>query len=158
MRVRGFHKRVEIWQNESVFDGVSGYINTPIMIATVWAKIETINNRRLGNLASDLGIEDRNNTIIITLRKRDDITYNSINQFVKYGGFIYNIQTEPINTDFDNSYVMLFATRQDADDVGVVTPKDEPQVVYTNYVNYSLNNGAVSTNDVCLKDYVYSLF
>lgn len=125
MRGRRFRKRVELWQTAEVFDGVSGYTNSETLITTLWSNISTLNAKQSASLNGDLGVNDGSNTIVITLRKRSDITYNSVNQFFKYNGFRYDVQKEPINDDFNNSYVTLIATRQQIESVSELTPFDE---------------------------------
>lgn len=125
MRARRFRKRVELWQTESYEDGYGGNLESDYLITTIWANISTLDTKSNVSLGNDLGVSDRSNTIVITLRKRSDITYNSVNQYIKYSGYRYVIQKEPINEDFNNSYITLLATRQQVDGVSELTPFDE---------------------------------
>ena len=158
MRARSFQKRVELWQTEEYADEISGYLNKDILITTVWAKVSTLDkNRRFSSTTADLGVEDRSNTIVVEFRKRADITYNPINQFLKYRGFKYNIQAQPTNTDFDNSYIVIIATREANKEVTELTPDNSSNTVYTNYVNRGVFNDAEEINNVCLLDYIVSI-
>ena len=86
MRSRKLSKRIEIWQTSNVSDGFGGNTVAETLIASSWAEIITLNNT---NRSTDIGITSATNTIKIKLRKRKDITYNSINQYIKYRGFKY---------------------------------------------------------------------
>lgn len=158
MRARRFRKRVELWQTESYEDGYGGNLERDYLITTMWANISTLDTKSNVSLGNDLGVADRSNTIVITLRKRSDITYNSVNQFIKYSGYRYVIQKQPINDDFNNSYVTLLATRQQVDEVSELTPFDEYLPAYTNYVNRAVEDGGSATSDACLLAYVQTLF
>lgn len=158
MRARRFRKRIELWQTEEVFDGVSGNTNKDILITSLWSNISTLNDRRNKALGSDLGFEDKSNTIVIKLRRRKDITYNSVNQFFKYNSYKYVVQAEPVNIDFDNSYVTLLATRQYDNEVSSLEPIPDANVVYTNYVNEAILNGFTEVNNTCLQTYIGTLF
>lgn len=158
MRARGFHKRVELWQTEEVFDGVSGDTNKDILITSLWASVSTISDRKSSKIGSDLGFEDRSNAILIKLRKRIDITYNSVNQFFKYNGYRYVVQAEPVNIDFDNSYVTILAVRQYDNNITSLEPIPDANVVYTNYVNEAVLKGFVEVNNECLATYINTLF
>jgi SPP1 family predicted phage head-tail adaptor len=155
MRARSFQKRIELWQTEEVFDGVSGNTNKDVLITSIWANVSTLNdNKRNNALAEGLGVEDRSNTIVVKLRRRADITYNSVNQFLKYRGFKYIIQSQPTNIDFDNSYVVILATRQSVNEVSELTPDNSSNTVYTNYVNNSIENGSEATSNDCLLTFI----
>lgn len=155
MRARSFQKRIELWQEEEYEDSYSGNLVRDILITSVWANVSTLNdNKRNSALTEGLGVEDRSNTIVVKLRKRADITYNSVNQFFKYRGFKYIIQSQPTNVDFDNSYVVIVATRQSVNEVAELTPDNSANTVYTNYVNSSLEDGSEATSNDCLLTYI----
>lgn len=125
MRCRQFRKRVEFWQTSEVSDGVGGYTVSETLITSSWANVSTMNEKANNSLSNELGVADRSNTIVIKLRKRNDITYNSINQFIKYRGLKYVIQSAPTNIDFNDSYITILATRQQLSSVTELTPFDE---------------------------------
>ena len=112
MRARAFNKRIEIWGNTRVSDGFGGYTNTQALIATSWAKLETFNvSKRSGN-ATDFGLIDLNNAINITLRDRKDLTIDPKNNYVKYRGDKYIINTAPVNVNFKDNLIKFVATKE----------------------------------------------
>jgi head-tail adaptor len=111
MRSRGFNKRVEIWVTTPVSNGFGGYTNTEVLLNTSWAKIETVKPNR-GDLNLDNGILDASNSIIVTLRKREDLTYDMQTQFIKYRGDKYIINSFPANIDFKDNLLKLICTKE----------------------------------------------
>ena len=109
-RNRAFNKRIEIWQTTNVADGYGGYTTTNLKIAESWAKIQTTDIREGAEL-SVIGVNDPTKAIRITLRHRNDITYNAKNMYVVYGGNTYAITTEPIVRDFMGSFIEIIAVR-----------------------------------------------
>ena len=119
---RRFSKIVELWQTAFVFDGFSG--KTPgedVLLTKSWAEIKTANaTSRFRN--TDNGITSNTNQIIITTRKRKDVTYNSINQFIVYRGEKYTISNQPYEVDFDNSLIEIVATKNAVKSVTEIVP------------------------------------
>lgn len=113
MRARFYSKVVEFWQTLNVADGYGGYTVTEMLITKAWCNIKTAsNNSRYVSRLTELGITDPVNAIIINLRHRIDVDYNAINQFIKYRGVKYIIQTAPTNINFENAEIELIATRE----------------------------------------------
>ena len=110
MRARGLNKKVEIWGNTSISDNFGGYIVEDALVATSWAKIETA--KTSASKLNDLGLNDMTFNIIVTMRKRNDLSYDSINQFIKYRDEKYMFIVSPINTDFTDSFITLIATKE----------------------------------------------
>ena len=108
MRSRKLSKRIEIWQTSNVSDGFGGNTVDETFIASSWAEIITLNNT---NRSTDIGITSATNTIKVRLRKRKDLTYNSINQYIKYRGFKYIIQNQPFNVGFRDDVVEILAVK-----------------------------------------------
>ena len=111
MRSRGFNKRIEIWQNTSVDDGFGGYTDTTALLTTSWAKIETVKPNR-GDLNTNIGILDASNSVILTLRKREDLNYNMTTMFMKYRGEKYIINSFPANIDFKDNLIKIVCTKE----------------------------------------------
>jgi SPP1 family predicted phage head-tail adaptor len=111
MRARGFNKRVEIWGTSNVSDGFSGYTVEETLLTTSWAKIDTVKPNR-GDLTTDIGILDASNSIIVTLRKREDITYDMQTQFIKYRGEKYIINSYPANIDFKDNLIKIVCVKE----------------------------------------------
>ena len=80
---RKLSKRFELWQTSSVDDGFGGEISSyDILITSSWAEIKTMNAGKM-NRSTDNGITSATNVIVIKTRKREDLTYNNINQYIK---------------------------------------------------------------------------
>lgn len=125
MRARFYNKVIEFWQTSNISDGYGGLTTTDIFIAKSWCNVKTAsNNSRYVSRLTDLGITDPTSAIIINLRYRSDIDYNAINQFIKYRGDKYVIQTTPTNIDFRNTEIELIATRQSTDEVPIYVYND----------------------------------
>lgn len=123
MRARKYTRVIEIWQTSSVADGYGGSTVSETFITKSWANIRTVgNNSRYVQRLTDLGITDPTSAIIVNLRQRNDITYNAINQFIKYRGVKYVIQNAPTNIDFMDSEIEIIATRDTTDSVSEITP------------------------------------
>ena len=110
MRSRKLSKRIEIWQTSNVSDGFGGNTIAETLITSSWAEVITLNNT---NRSTDIGITSATNTIKIKLRKRKDITYNSINQYIKYRGFKYIIQNQPFNVGFKDEVIEILAVKEE---------------------------------------------
>ncbi len=110
MRSRKLSKRIEIWQTSNVSDGFGGNTVAETLIASSWAEIITLNNT---NRSTDIGITSATNTIKVRLRKRNDLTYNSINQYLKYRGFKYIIQNQPFNVGFRDDVIEIIAVKEE---------------------------------------------
>ncbi len=123
MRNRQSRKRIEIYQTTTTVNEFGGRSTSDELITSSWANLTTLtNSRKYMSSSQNLGINDVSNTIVVKLRKRNDITYNAINQYIKYNGFRYNIITNPIDVDFNNSYIEFLATKQIANKVDVIAP------------------------------------
>lgn len=112
MRARGLNKRIEFYETTNVPDTFGGNTVSSALIATSWAKIETFNPGGRNSQTTDFGITNTQNAVIITTRKREDIDYTSINQYIMYRGNKYIISTAPTNINFEDSFIKFIATRQ----------------------------------------------
>lgn len=124
MGARRFNKRIEIWQTSTVSDGFSGNKDTDgIKITSSWAHIKTMGvNSKYASRNTSLGTTTTTNGIVIQLRKRNDIIYNSINQYIKYNGVEYIIQNEPLEVDFEKNIIEIVAVRENLESVTEITP------------------------------------
>lgn len=120
---REYNKRIEIWQTAVVDDGYGGDTVSETLIASSWAKVSSASNnaRSIGRL-TDLGITDPNNAIIVKLRHRNDLTYNAINQYLKYRGVKYIIQNDPTNIDFKDVDIEIIAVKEATTSVTEIQP------------------------------------
>ena len=109
MRARKYNKQIEFWQTTKVSDGFSGNVVTTELVAKSFCKI--ITNTNIYN-DKQFGLSETTNRIVIQLRKRNDITYNSKNQFVKYRGDNYIISSEPVNVGFEDREIQITLTKE----------------------------------------------
>jgi len=119
MRCRKLTKRIEIWQTSNVPNGFGGNSVAETLITSSWAEVITLNNT---NRSTDIGITSATNTIKLRLRKRKDITYNGINQFIKYRGYKYIIQNQPFNVGFRDEVIEIIAVKQEIKTVAETVP------------------------------------
>jgi len=131
MRSRALNKRIQIYSNDSASDGYGGYTVSENLIGSSWAKIETA--KTSASKLNELGLNDMTFNILVTLRKRNDITYDSINQFFVYRGYRYMFIVSPVETNFNDSFVTLIATR---DTEFITEPTDYNALDYT--IEFSL--------------------
>lgn len=119
MRARKYTKKIELWQTTKVVDGFGGNGITTELITSTWCEIITLDKLYRN---TDFGVTDTANTIVIRLRKRNDLTYNSLNQFFKYRGEKYLLQGTPINVGFEDREIQITLTRESVRGVNDITP------------------------------------
>ena len=144
---RWFNKRIEIWQSQSTSDGFGGATMQDIKITDAWAKITTTSQNG-GQELGEIGISDPMRSIKIMLRKRNDINYTAVNQFIIYQGQRYEVKTEPTDLDFNHSFIEFWATRVRSKNVETLKPLGW---FYENYEQYSKFNNATIESETCLK-------
>jgi head-tail adaptor len=110
LRSRRFKKRIEIFELTDVSDGFGGNTVSEAKIGESWANIRTLGNR---TDLTDFGINNTDLAVEIETRKRSDLTYNSINQLIKYKGDTYSIVSFPTDQDFKGSIIKFIAVKQD---------------------------------------------
>lgn len=118
---RNFNKVIEFWQTTNASDGFGGNTVSDVLITSSFAKVMTLGNKN-GYNSDNFGVIDKNNAILIHLRKRNDITYNAINQFIKYNGVKYIVKNEPTNIDFNDSYIQIIAVKEATKNVSEINP------------------------------------
>ena len=109
MKARNYTKRIGFYQTTAVADGYGGNTVSEALVATSWANIRTPKD---SHRLTDLGVIDPTSTIIITLRHRNDIDYNAVDQFIKYRGLNYIVKNAPTNIGFMDVDIEIIATRQ----------------------------------------------
>lgn len=119
MRARKYNKQIEIWQTTKVSDGFGGNTVTTELIAKSFCKIITNNNIYQNK---EFGLSETTNRIVVQLRKRNDITYNSKNQFVMYRGDKYIISSEPVNIGFEDREIQITLTKESPLSYSNITP------------------------------------
>lgn len=87
---RAYNKRIEIWGTTLVPDGFGGNYTENELITKSWARIES--SQKSARRLTELGINDATKAAIFYVRYRNDHQY-TINDFIKYKGKDYTIQT-----------------------------------------------------------------
>ena len=128
MRARKYNKRVELWQTAPSQNQYGGNVVTETLITRTWANIRTSNSL---SRSTDFGVTDTNDTIILTLRKRNDLTYNSLNQYFKYRGYKWIIQGTRINVGFEDREIQITLKRESIKDANIVPPIGGEAFPYT---------------------------
>jgi len=108
-RARKYNKKIELWQTSTVFDGYSGNATTSALIAHTWCEIKTNNSTYRD---TEFGKTETANRLVLTLRKKSNINYNSKTYFFKYRGETYNIVSEPINVNFEDREIQIIIELQ----------------------------------------------
>lgn len=109
MRARKYNKRIEVWQTANVSDGFGGNTATPSLVNNSWCKL--ITNEKANYRDTDFGETETYDRLIIQLRKRKDLVYNSKINFFKYRGVEYSMISEPINIGFEDREIQITLTR-----------------------------------------------
>jgi len=152
MRARQLNRKIEIWQTREVKDGFGGTKMYNEIITTSWAAVRT---QRDTSRDIEVGVGDYSERLEITLRYRNDIVYNSVNQFLIYRGVKYTFTMSPMNTDFNQAFVVLSASRQKTNSVPILEPiNKDVNTIFTNYKNRVLADGGIFEADDCVKDYI----
>lgn len=118
---RNFNKVIEFWQTTNVSDGFGGNTVSDVLITSSFANVMTLGNKN-GYNSDNFGVIYKSNAIVIQLRKRNDITYNALNQFIKYRGVRYIVKNEPTNIDFNDSYIQIIAVKEATKNVSEIDP------------------------------------
>lgn len=123
MRGRSLNKRIELWSVTSVADGFGGFTTSTALLSSSWANVKTFQPGRQNNI-SKFGLTDPQNTVIFTLRKRNDLDYNVENMYIKYRGVKYTISTSPTNVDFNDSTIIFMGVADSIkSNIETVTPE-----------------------------------
>jgi len=128
MRARKYTKKIEVWQTTKVSDGFGGNGVTNELLASSWCEILTP-DKLMRN--TDFGVTGTANTIIARLRKRNDLPYNSVNQFFVYRGDKYLLQGAPINVGFEDREIQITLTRENINGANELAPIGGDAFPYT---------------------------
>lgn len=107
MNSRQLNKRVEVFSAAGVSDGYGGSTVTETLVATSWAKIDTL---KPGFASLNYGLQEGSRSVEITMRKRDDLEIKAGVHSLRYRGKVYTIAHGPIEEGFRNRFITLVAT------------------------------------------------
>ena len=129
MRGRDFSKRIDIYEVAEVSNGYGGYTVSESLVTTTWAKIESVSQNER-NLA-EFGIDDPQNTVRITVRKRNDLDLSSEIHLIKYRSSDYILISAPTNTNFTDRFITFLAKRRSPSETQAVVAETQPTITVT---------------------------
>lgn len=148
-RARNLRKRIEIWQTTKVPDGFGGNTIDAVQLTQTWADIRTLSVENKYNVSpSEVGIFDPSTAIRVKVRKRRDLTYNAINQFIVYNGQQYLIVTNPTNPNFNNQYIEFIAALQATKNINPIAPIGGNRFPYTFNFLFDFQNKQDMVNQI----------
>ena len=156
MNARALNKRVQIYNVIKISDGFSGSTTYDQLISNSWANIETA--KTSASKLNEVGLDDMSLKLIITVRFRNDLPYNGVNQFIMYRGEKYSFTASPMDVNFSSSFVQLIATRNVISNSVVLSPIDaDSDTIFENYKNRTEANKGTLSSEQCTKDYINEL-
>ena len=108
MLSRKYTKAIEIWKTTTVSDGYGGNTVATALVYSVWANVETKKAYR----QNENGQNDNFVQTVFTIRNRYDIDLSVKDNFIKYNGLTYNIDSI-LNLDLNNIDVVIYGTQRD---------------------------------------------
>ena len=108
MIARKYTKRITIWQSTEVEDGYGGYTVTDALQYSFWANVETKRAFR----TNENGQNDNFVQVLFTIRNRYDIDISVKDNFIKYNGLVYNIDSV-MKIDLNNIDIQIYASQRD---------------------------------------------
>jgi len=102
MRSRELKKRIDIYSNGTSLDGFGGSVSTQTLIATTWAKLETLSP---GSIVHQFGDKIPERSVRVTMRKRIDLDLTGVGNFIKYKNKEYQINGGIIDTNFTGKFI-----------------------------------------------------
>ena len=108
MIARKYTKAIGIWKTTTVSDGYGGNTVTTALVYSVWANVNTKRAYR----QNENGQNDNFVQTIFTIRNRYDIDLSVKDNFIKYNGLVYNIDSI-LNKDLNNIDVEIYATQRE---------------------------------------------
>ena len=107
MIARKYTKAISIWRSIEQSDGFGGYTVTDELVYSVWANVET----KKASIVNEAGQRDNIVQTVFTIRNRYDIELSVKDNFIKYNGLIYNIDSI-LNLDLNNLDVEIYGTQR----------------------------------------------
>ena len=108
MIARKYNRAIGIWKTTTVSDGYGGNTVTAALVYSVWANVNTKRAYR----QNENGQNDNFVQTVFTIRNRYDIDLSVKDNFIKYNGLVYNIDSI-LNKDLNNIDVEIYATQRE---------------------------------------------
>ena len=107
MLSRKYTKAIGIWETTNVSDGFGGSTVTTALVYSVWANVET----KRASVLNENGQRDNIAQTVFTIRNRYDINFSVKDNFIKYNGLTYNIDSI-LNLDLNNIDIEIVASQR----------------------------------------------
>lgn len=104
---RKYTKIIKIWEATRVPDDYGGNTITTALSESIWANVTTKRATR----ENENGQNDNLVQTVFTVRNRYNLSLSVKDNFIKYGGLIYDIDGI-LNIDLDNIDVQILATQR----------------------------------------------
>ena len=108
MLSRKYSRAISIWKTTNVPDGYGGNTVTTALVYSVWANVSTKRAYR----QNENGQNDNFVQTVFTIRNRYNIALSIKDDFIKYNGLIYNIDSI-LNMDLNNIDIEIYATQRE---------------------------------------------
>lgn len=112
MDIRQLNKRIQIYQSSTASNGFAGNDKTFNLIGESWANIKTVNAQSQNAINTEFGMLNATSSIIVTTRKRNDLTYNTRNMYIMYRGVKYIIKSFATNVNFEDRLIQFVCVRE----------------------------------------------
>ncbi len=151
MRARKYNKKITFYSTLSQSDGFGGNTIVNYSILNTWANLQTLDKFRFRNV--DFGDIDLSNSVIVTMRKRNDFQIDYKKMFFKYRNYDYVISDRAVNKNFQDDEITFLAIRQNE-----VVARNNAYDIYSLYAQSILNeNGGVLQQSDCTLDEIKEL-
>jgi len=104
---RKYTKQIELWVTTTVADGYGGNTVTTALVYNLWANVTAKRSFR----TNENGQNDNFTQTVFTVRNRVNFGISIKDNFIKYNGLIYNIDSI-LNIDLDNIDIEIQATQR----------------------------------------------
>jgi len=108
MIARKYNKPISIFQATEVSDGYGGSVIDDDLVYSFWANVET----KRANRISENGQVDNIVQTIFTIRNRYNVNISIKDNFIKYAGLFYNIDSVT-NIDLNNIDIVIYASQRE---------------------------------------------
>ena len=107
MIARKYTKHISLWITTTVPDGYGGNIVSTALVQNLWANVTAKRALRL----NENGQNDNLVQTVFTVRNRYDLDFSIKDNFIKYNGLVYNIDSI-LNIDLNNIDIEILATQR----------------------------------------------
>ena len=108
MIARKYNSPIGIWQSVEVSDNYGGSTVEDSLVYSVWANVKT----KRASILQENGQRDNISQTIFTIRNRYDVNFSVKDNFIKYNGLTYNIDSI-LNLDLDNIDIEILASQRE---------------------------------------------